>query len=285
MVRELSEQEINEINNKQVEETAREFKQFKKDLSKGRCWLCKEPLTSFDETKPCVHWLLCPQGFRKKHTKKVLDEFTYDRIEGYLRWYVNTHAPFRNINDLVDEHDGTKLKALTITHENLEWSFSFAQGCLTGEDGVHGPHYHFQMRIDGRPFYNYNDRHVRLNDYELWVLDVELGKNPLVRHEPFFGMGMQGAANMIDKEDLLNSMITTDDHENATYNVSTLVMADKGHTISGDDIADLIEESKKTNVPMHRLLAKLNNVKSQIHIEPGGGVPQPAQRLRPRKKK
>ena len=49
---------------------------------------------------------------------------------------------------------------------------------------------------------------------------------------------------------------------------------------SGDEVADLMEESKATGIPMHQLIKKLKNVKSIVVVEPGPGVPKPAQRTR-----
>lgn len=279
----LSDEEMAEISQKQHEEAVRDYEEFKTLLADGKCSICYSTLQGFDEDKPCLHWLLMPPGFKKKHFKLIFDKFTYDRIEGYLRWYVNYHQPFRNINDLKEEHDPSKVKALTISHDNHEWSFSFAKNCLEGKDGNHGPHYHFQMRVDGRPLHNYGNRHIKLSDYELWFLDMELGNNPQIKMNPAYAMGMQSAVDDIPTEDLLNAMQTTDDYDSATFHISSMIEADEGTTISGDDIADLIKESRATGVPMHRLIKKLNNVKSTIYVEPGPGVPEAAQRT-PRKR-
>lgn len=140
-----------------------------------------------------------------------------------------------------------------------------------------------KMRVDGRPLHNYGNRHIKLSDYELWFLDMELGNNPQIKMNPAYAMGMQSAVDDIPTEDLLNAMQTTDDYDSATFHISSMIEADEGTTISGDDIADLIKESRATGVPMHRLIKKLNNVKSTIYVEPGPGVPEAAQRT-PRKR-
>lgn len=283
----LTDDEIEELNKQEQERAAREYEDFRRDLRAGKCYICELPLTSFDETRPCLHWLLRPAGFRKKHFKKLFDTFTYDRIESYLRWYVNAHEPFKNINDLKEEHEGDKVKALTIKHDNLEWSFDFSKNCVEGKHGDHGPHYHFQMRVDGHPLHNYGNRHIRLSDYEVWLLDVEQGKVPKLHKGQLYGMGMQATVENIDPEALLNAMRSTDDIDNAAFQVHSLVEADEGQLISGDEIADMYEESKRTGVPIHRLIHKLKGAKKRVIIEPGPGVPIALQRtpVRPGSKK
>ena len=69
----MSPEELAIFNVKDAEEVATQYKEFKSDLAKGICWVCKENLDSFDESKPCQHWLLMPKGFRKKHLKIMFD--------------------------------------------------------------------------------------------------------------------------------------------------------------------------------------------------------------------
>lgn len=154
-----------------------------------------------------------------------------------------------------------------------------------GDHSDHGPHYHFQVVKDGKMIHKYSDRHIKLSEYEVWVLEVEQGKHPPFLRRGGHGMGMQDAFEDVEPENLLKVMSNTDDFENAAFHISSLIMADEGHTISGDDIADLYKESKATGVPMHQLIKKLKNVKSTVIIEPGGGVPRPAQRITNRGKK
>lgn len=278
-------EEAEKINKANHEQNTRDFEEFKKDLASGKCWVCKQSLESFDELRPCQHWLLKPGGFRKKHFKILFGACTYDKLEGFLRWYSNAHLPFQGINDLKEEHDQSKLRAFTIKHGNLEWSFSFAQGCLEGKDGKHGPHYHFQMRVDDKPFFDYGNYHIKLSDYELWLLGIDLGRNPDFKRVDTHGMGMEGVFNDIEPEVLLDGMHSTEDMSKATFHLQTMVMAEEGKTISGDDIADLIEESRRTGVPLAKLVKRLEGVKTRVFIEPGDGVPTPAQRKRTRRRK
>lgn len=281
----LSQKQIEELNRRELEKTEKDFKEFKKDLAKGICWVCKRPLDSFDESNPCQHWLLLPEGFRKKHFKALFEAKTIDMIEGFLRWYANAHEPIRNINNLKEEHDGKKLKALTIKHGNLEWSFSMSKGCFAGTHGSHGPHYHFQMRVDGKPFHDYSDRHIRLSEYEKWILNIEHGKHPKIKKIERHGAGMQDLLDNVGSEKILESMQTAGDPDSAMFNISSVVMAADGDGISGDDFNALLKEHRETGAPLHQLVKKLKNVNTTVIVEPGKGVPEAAQRTRRHKRR
>lgn len=274
----MSDEEITDFNRKSHEETEREFNEFKSDLSKGICWVCKHDLLLFDVEKPCQHWLLLPEGFRKKHFKLLFDTCTFDKLESFLRWYVNAHSPFDHINNLHDEHDANDVMGVTIQHADLEWSFNFGKGCLAGRDGTVGPHYHMQVKKGERIVHSYSNRHIRLSEYELWLIDIRLGNNPKIRQMEVYGAGMQDIFDNMNSDDLLAGMHATDDMSKATFRLSNIVTADEGHIISGDDIADLVEESKRTGVPMARLLSRLSNATHRVFIEPGPAVPVAAKR-------
>lgn len=274
----MTPEQIDAFNTKNWKQNDKDWKAFKELLAKGVCWVCSERLESFDDTKPCAHWLLMPPGFRKRHLKILFEARTIDKIEGFLRWYVNAHTPIKNINDLKDEHGGNTVKDLTIRHGNLEWSISCSKGCFEGNHGIHGSHYHFQMRVDGKRFHDYSDRHIKLSEFEQWLINVELGKHPKIKRLERHGAGMQDMFDNVEPELLLSSLRSTDDPDNATFHISSMVMADEGHTISGDDFADLVEENKRTGIPHHQLVKKLKHVKTTVFVEPGDGVPEAAKR-------
>lgn len=94
---------------------------------------------------------------------------------------------------------------------------------------------------------------------------------------------MQGMFDRMNDEELIDSMVKADSEEDAQFHVSTLIMADEGTTISGDDIADLYEERKRTGASMAKLVRRLENVKVQSVISPGPGVPEIAARNKNRR--
>jgi hypothetical protein len=55
-------------------------------------------------------------------------------------------------------------------------------------------------------------------------------------------------------------------------------MADEGSAISGDDLADLLEEVRQKGVTIASLLNKLPNVKVQTIVTPGPAVVEQATR-------
>jgi hypothetical protein len=57
-----------------------------------------------------------------------------------------------------------------------------------------------------------------------------------------------------------------------------MMTAKDGSLISGDAIAELIRESKRTGVPFAKLASKIKNASIKTIITPGPGVPDIASR-------
>ncbi len=225
-----------------------------------------------------MHWLLMPSGFRKKNFPSLYQAFELTRIEAFLRWVVAAQTPLGGINDIKEEHDGKNVVDVTIKYNNLEWSMSCSPGCLQGSHGGQPPHYHFQMRIDGRPFIDYSDHHIPLADDDLWMIDVKLGKNPQVVWRELYGMGIGAAREEVEPEALLSYMRTAKDESAAPFRLQTMIAAEPGNTISGEKIMELIEESKSTGIPLAQLARKLDGVSVSTVITPGDGIPAAAKR-------
>lgn len=282
---EMDDDEIEVFNKENMEENRKDYEAFKKDLEQGICWLCKKEFTYCDLRYPCQHWLLLPDKLRKKHLKNLFAKYTYDQLEGFLRWYVNAHAHGRHINDLREEHDKNIARGITIKFNGIEWAMQFGKNCIEGKHGSVGPHYHMQIRKDGNIFHSFSDNHIKLSDYELWKLNIDLGKDPMIKRIDSVGAGIQDILDNFDKEELLARMKPTLENEEAQFHIQSLVVAEKGHTISGDEIADLIEESKRTGKPMHQLLKKLSNAKTTVIVTPGPAIPPAAKREKHRHNK
>jgi len=281
----LSPEKIQKLNERNLARNERNFAQFKFDLNRGYCWVCQKPLKSFAAMMPCQHWLLMPNGFRKKHFPILYELKTYDKLEGFLRWYSNAVSPLTGINDIKDEHNPDDLMGLTISQGDLEWSFSCPPSCFSGNHNKHGPHYHFQMRIKGRQFINYGDFHIPLSEYEKWLIDIDNDRNLNIKRRDVHGMGIGSMFEQIDSDILLEGMRKTEDDKKAQFHLQTLVMSDSEKGISGDEIADLIEESKRTGVPMAQLVKRLQNVRTRVIIEPGPSIAKSAPRTRKRRGK
>lgn len=287
LLKKIPAETLEKMNQESIEATEVEYEQFRTDFANGLCYLCRDELENFNQNKPCVHWLLRPAGFDKKHFALVYGKFNYLQIQSYLRWIANTEVIAGNINNLEQEKNPAKIIEYTIKYKNLEWSFSCSKGDLAGhESGFYGrkPHYHFQMRINCQPFINYSEFHVPLGEEDLFYLPLLLGVVEKATYSHYYGAGMQEMMDSIDSDVLLNSMQRADGENEGVYNIQTFVEAVPGKTISGDDIAKLFKKSKETNVPISRLIVDLNNIGDVKRIiSPGPRVPDQAGRKGGRK--
>lgn len=258
-----------------------EHHDFLKHFGKGYCYLCKKPLTSFSKKSPCLHWLLKPKGFKKNDLLLIAQHYGYYQIQSFLRWVANQEGFARNINDLPDEGTGNKLFEVTIKYKNLEWAFSCAesdyQGHATSQHAKH-QHYHFQMRLDRKTFINYSDFHVPFSEMDVINIEAMRARPDKIKQQFSFGEGMNDILNDNTVEHILNTTIPGDAVDEAHFKIDTIVMADEGKTISGDDLYEIILEAKAKNVTVASLMHKLPNTRSRIIVTPGPGVVEQAPR-------
>lgn len=259
------------------EKNEREFEDLKNALVRDHCSYCGNPLSHFSERKPCFHWFLWrAKGLKKKHFGKLFGTKGYHQLEAYLRWVANTDVPITNINDIAAEKSSTKFIETTIRYRNLEWSFSCSHGDLEGHKNSHEgsvPHYHFQMKKDGNVVINFNGFHIPFNDYDEFCFAIQEGRIDRLRAGRSHGAGMQDLLDNFSTEELADNLKYTNDEKNAQFETSILIEAEPGTTISGDDIANLLEERKRTGDSMAKLAKKLKGTKTKIIISPGKGVP------------
>ncbi len=279
---------INESARKQGEE---EHKAFYEKFQVGQCWVCGDALTAFDPAKPCPHWLLKPDGFEKKHFEILVQNYSLIQLEHYLRWVANVEAFAKNINDLADEGSG-KLVELTIKYKNLQWSFSCGASDLSGHEGggehSRRPHWHFQMYVDDKPFIRYNDFHAPLSERDIGLLE-HIRNNPgKVRKRFAGGTGMGDVLHESTLEQVVamgRSGTTDDEASGAPIKLSTIMIAEPGKTIKGEDIYNLIEAAKAENVTVTSKLRGLQGANITTIVSPGPGVVSQAIRSGGRKRK
>ena len=285
----VSLEELKEIEEKRQKENALDFKNFRQALDEGNCFYCKNPNTHFSTKKPCLHWLLKPKGFKKKHFPILYKEESFRSLNTYLRWVANTEKVGQNINDLVEEKSSNKFIEETMKYKNLEWSFSCSNTDRTGHSQAHKgnmPHFHFQMKVNGNVIINYNAFHIPFTEYDEFTFAVEAGKIDRLKSRRSFDAGMQTIfEHMKLDENFIDELQYSADESTAAFNTDIFIEAEEGHTISGDDIADLLEERKRTGKSMAALVKKLTNVRIKTMVSPGAGVPQIAERSGGRKKK
>jgi hypothetical protein len=280
-------EKLHEEGDKQHKKDEEDFQELKTALAEGRCNYCSNPLSHFSEKKPCFHWLLKPNGFKKRHFPLLYEQKSFHQLEAYLRWVANCDKPMKNINDLVEEKSSSKFIEETIRYKNIEWSFSCSHGDRTGHKDKHEgqmPHYHFQMKVDGNVIINYNGFHIPFDDYDEFSFAVKADKFDRLKARHVQGAGMQAMFDHMSPEEIVDGMRHAENEEDAELDVGIMIQADEGTTISGDDIANMLEERKRTGVSMAKLVQKLKNVKIQTVISPGPGVPEIAARKRNRGK-
>lgn len=169
---------------------------------------------------------------------------------------------------------------MTIKYKTLEWAFSCAesdyQGHATSQYARH-QHYHFQMRIERRPFINYSDFHVPFSEMD--VINIEaMRANPNMKQRFSFGEGMNAVLSDETVEHIVNATVPGDDEDSAPFKLDSIAMADEGKTISGEDIYQLFQEAKAKGVTVASLMHKLPNARTQVIVTPGPGVVEQAPR-------
>lgn len=243
------------------------FDNFSNCFKKNICSVCKGKLESFDLNKPCIHWLLLPKGFKKKHFLIITKKSGLINVHRYLRWVANQDGYAKNINDI---NQGNHLIKETIRWRNIEWSLSCSNSDLEGH-GKRNGHYHMQIRKDGRLFVKFNESHIDLKYEDIALLEA-------IRHPdsgPWqgypFGDGMRTVFSQ-DPNQIISNMVDADEPDNSMLSVDTLVIAKEGSYISGDELANIIEEAKKSNESIASASRKLNNVSIRSEINLGSGV-------------
>ena len=248
-------EEVEEMNRKNDEEHQAQATAFKAGYEKGVCYLCDKPFKTISKDNPCLHWLLRQCKFKKKDFPKIYAKYCYGNIASFVRWCANQERLLSNINDLEEEKSDRKVLSYTVKWKSIEWTFDCSKNDFSGHQGtsINFPHYHLQMRIDGRQFINFNDFHVPFTDEDVFVL-----KNSLEQGDWFkqnfgaIGSGMQEAVS-IDPELALEHM-TNAEEDDAAYHLSTMIEPiDK--PIPGELIDEIRQESLKSGKSMS-LIAK-----------------------------
>ncbi|WP_456668089.1 hypothetical protein [Bradyrhizobium sp. USDA 3240] len=280
----LPREEIDRVNELSRQEAIAQHAAFRKAFKVGSCSFCSNPLASFDAGKPCRHWLLKPEGVRKEHIERLATDLSWGILENYVRWVANEEAFAQNINDLADEGTG-KLLELTVKYKNLEWSFSCGATDLAGHEGggehSKAPHWHFQMYVDGKPFVRYNDYHLPLSEEDAGMLEFMRTHPGKVHRRLAGGAGMSEVFHESMLEDLVakgRSGATEEEAETAPIKLDTIIMADPGTTMRGEDIYNLIQAARAEGVTMSSKMRELKNVRVQTMVSPGPGVVRQAPR-------
>lgn len=277
---------LEEIAQKQREEAAKDFQELKEGLEKDFCSICSRPITDIVEKDPCLHWLISPK-LKNKYLPLLFENFSYHKINNYLRWVANTQCYATKINNLVEEGSSSKKIEMTIQFGKFEWSFSSSQSDFRGHaDRKTGtvPHYHFQMKIDGKVIFKFNGNHLPFHDEDFFDFAMESGEFEQIQAIHFHGAGMQEIMDSVEATNRVDLMRSANSREEAQFLLNTVVQADPGTSISGKDLQKAFEEHKKTGIPVAHILRSFQNVSMTTFIEPGPGVPVISKRTEHKKR-
>jgi hypothetical protein len=276
----MSPEEIEEMNRKNDEEHQMQAEAFKAGYEKDICYLCGKPFKTISKENPCLHWLLRQCKFKKKDFPKIYAKYGYGNLAAFIRWCANQERLLSSINDLEEEKSDRKILSYTVKWKNIEWTFDCSKNDFKGHEGttIDFPHYHFQMRIDGRQFINFNDFHVPFTDEDVFVLKNSLDQGDWFKQNfGAIGSGMQDAIT-IDPDLALEHMSNAQEID-ATYHLSTMIEAiDK--PIPGELIDEIRRESLETGKSM-TLIAKekLKGIAVvKTSISPADSIPDIASR-------
>lgn len=279
----IPQKEVERQTRLQEENNRRVYKNFVKELNDNKCFLCGSQMDKFDESNPCFHWFTYPNGMKKKYFKNYLkNPLSFFHLDSYFRWLANTEKPIGNINDLKDETSKTLYLETTIKYKNIEWAFSIGYTDKEGHKSSYKgdmPHYHIQMKVDGRIFLKFKDFHIPFTDEDLFTMELleQAGDKVTLGYSFGHGIGIIEDEENLQKID--NAMTVADDQETAPFNRQTLIEAAEGQTISGELVQKTIIESKRTKEPIGRILQKyLSDAKVITVITPGEGVPKMTKR-------
>jgi hypothetical protein len=137
------------------------------------------------------------------------------------------------------------------------------------------------MYVDGRPFVRYNDYHLPLSEADAGFLELKRA-HPEVQLSLAGGAGMNELLNRFTLEQLITmgrSGTTEDDVESAPIRLSSIIRAEPGKTLSGEDIYNLYQQARAEGVTATSKLRDLKNANSvQTFVFPGPGVVRQAPR-------
>lgn len=275
-------EQIDEENRRQEAENNKIYLEFSDAYSKGCCFLCGMKLDYFHHSETCFHWFLKPSSIKKMHFKDYLSEdIGFFKLESYFRWLAHIEKPFRNINDLKCETTESKLLETTIKHKNIEWTLTYGQSDLDGHKDSQNadfPHFHLQMLIDELPFIRFNDFHIPFSKEDLFFIELLKQDNVLFRNSQAPGM-----SDILEDSEMLEMIdehcTVAENEEDASLNFGTMIQMPEGKTMSGEEIAEIFEESKRTKRPVRHLMKEhFPDASIVSEVTPADGVPEKKKR-------
>lgn len=276
-----SDEEVERHNDRDTARYETEYDAFSTEYQKGKCYLCHCDFKTISRDRPCVHWLLRRGKFKKNDFPLLFEKFGFTQLAAFTRWAANQEQPLSAINDLDVLRGERKVFEFTVRWKNIEWTFDCSKNDYEGHDGLktNFPHFHLQMRIDGRAFIDFGDFHIPFTEEDLFRIDVSRDL-PSLFHVSYgdAGLGMQFASEL-DPDTILEETEVTDDLDKATYRMQTIITSENG-SIDMQALLKAMEQSRATGEPIASLARKHLGDEHSIRtiISPGDGMPEIAKR-------
>jgi hypothetical protein len=282
----MSSDDRTEHHNSQKISYDKEYKLFSESYDKGVCYLCNKSFLTISKNNPCLHWLLRRCKFKKKHFKSLYEKYDYYELSAFLHWVSAKEKGSKNINNLKEEMSERKKFEITIKWKNIEWTLDCSHNDFIGHGGSQTdfPHWHFQMRIDGKQFINFNDFHIPLSkDDQLKIMLSEDKESGFCHSFGYGGFGMQETMDALkDNFDIMNEHLLAGDAENGTVHMQSIITTTDGSKIDAEVINDARAMSQKTDKTMRYCLDKIlkdnKNISRTTIASPSEHVPDIAKR-------
>ena len=134
------------------------------------------------------------------------------------------------------------------------------------------------MLVDGLPFIKFNDFHIPFSKEDLFNIELLKQDNVLLRNSQAPGM-----TDILEDSEMLKMIdeycTISENEEDASLNFGTMIQMPEGKTMSGEEIAKIFKESKRTRRPIRHLMKEHFPDASIIsEVTAADGVPEKKKR-------
>jgi hypothetical protein len=247
----LTPEQVTERNERQRQTAEKEAAEFREAFGLGNCSVCGKSFASYTKGEPCLHWLLRPDGFEKDDLPRIAEVWGMGQMQLFLRRVANEEGDYAG-------------------HES-------------DSQASRKPHYHFQMRHNGRPYIDYNNFHLPLNANDMRIIEAKRTGAATARYA-----GGEGMSEIFTDENLerLATMGTPAKVEGeGVAKLDQFVIAKGPDGMRGEDIMAAIQKAKAANKPMTEFLRQIPDASVTTIVSPGPGAVEQALRKGGRKKR
>ncbi len=265
-----------------------EYADFLEHYECESCYLCGKSFKTISKSRPCPHWLLRRCKFKKKDFPKILEKYDFYQISAFLRWVANAEAGVKSINNLREESSERKVFEITIQWRNVEWTLDCSRNDFDGHTGTKAdfPHWHFQMRIDGNQFINFNDYHISFTKDDQLKIVLEQDRGSGFLHS--FGAGGQGMQEYMERltenpDAFIKNAVRADQPEEGTVHMQSFVKGPEGG-IPGEKIDEAMKMAMETGKTLahcfREVLGDNENISISTIASPADSVPAISKRTK-----